>query len=462
MRNRYILCFFGIGLLFSCQSPRTESEHLAYIQAPPSYLSFSVNFPVNELEEGVNEILPQEILDDRLQLKGKDTLILRVVRSGKLHLTIRENEVFADIPLKVKAAIKKKVLGMTLSNEDAPVTFTGILRTSARVHLADDWNLDMACRYLEFEMEEEPEITILGISVNLEGTLKKILDDNSDNLSNIICGALHQAIDFRKILSGVWVDLQKPQRIAKKPLNLWLYSQPTALNGEFLKNKRDTLAIHLEYRTSVLISSLEQKIPVVTELPDRNKPLNHENVLVLYPELQLPYKHISETLKKVLVAQQFTYEGYRIQIEDVEVGRKGQKLKFIIQTTGDLTGKVIVTGVPALSRNRELILEDFKYEIESKDDWVQMADWAVHQFAEQYVEEKVKLDTKPFFNQLDAVIMQGLTNSKLGPKLAVNLDFKSVDSYQLRLDDDGLQWVYFIEGSAKLHLKKGLFTSKKN
>ncbi len=57
-----------LGALMACdRSTKKESEAaLPPLQTLPSYLSFRVNFPVGELEDGVNRVLPKLILDDAL------------------------------------------------------------------------------------------------------------------------------------------------------------------------------------------------------------------------------------------------------------------------------------------------------------------------------------------------------------------------------------------------------------
>lgn len=435
----------------------SEEDTLESLETPPSYLSFRINFPVSELENGVNSILPKTILDDKLPIKGKDTLILHIVRKGRLSLAVRQNEVFASIPLEVEAAIKKKVMGITFSNEDTPIKFSGTLKASAKVELENDWNFAIDCEYKGFDLGKNAEFSVMGITFNIDGSIEKALDKHKSELSNVICQALGNALDFRQVVNKVWADLQNPQRIAMNPTPIWLYSKPIALNGKMIPKKKDTLSVHLEYRTVIEISPDYRKPTQKVPLTDRGELLNVNTALVTYPKLILPYEMLTQSLKQELVNQHFTYEGYNIQIEDVFVGHDGQKLRVDVKTTGDIKGVVIATGVPALNENRELYLEDFGYEITSKDDWVKMVDWAVHQFAEDYIEDKARMDTKPFFDGLDQLIMDGLAKSKLAPKMDVQVSFDKISNYKMRMTSEALEWIFYLEGEAALTLKKGLF-----
>lgn len=453
------IVFWGLLLLMGCQQQAgsDEKENLPPLETPPSYLSFRVNFPVSELEDGVNRMLPTVIMDDVLPIKGKDTLFLTVRRKGQVDMTIRKREVFATIPLEVSAAVKKKVLGMTFSNEDSPITFTGHLTASAKVEIDDEWNMDITCQYRGFDLGDSPAISFMGMTFNIDGTVEQVLEDNQDELSDLICGALNGALDFRQTVEKIWLDLQNPQRIARNPEKIWLYSAPIALNGQLIPMPKDTLCVHVEYRTAIHISPVKKVVNDKVPLGGRGAPLNTKSALIAYPELRMPYDFFTAGLKTELLGQTFTYEGYNVKIKDVAVGRRGQRLLVTVVTGGDIKGKVEVTGVPSLNEERELVLEDLKYEIDADDDWVAATDWAVHEFAEAYIQDKARLDTKPFLNGLDSIIMAGLGKSRLSPKIDVQVGFDEVNSYQLRLTDSALQWIFYVEGRAELTLKKGLF-----
>jgi len=457
----FLLLLFSLAACQQGKKPQ-DSEDLSSLDTPPSYLSFSVNFPVRELEEGVNRVLPMVLLDDVLPMKGKDTLYLKVRRKGNVNMAIRKNRVIASVPLEVSAAVKKKMLGITISNIDAPVEFSGQLKASATIDLNDNWGMDITCQYEGFDLGKSAEFSIMGMTFRIDGTINKALENHEDQLSDVICNALHGALDFRKIVEKVWLDLQKPQRISRKPVKLWLYSEPTGLNGQLMPKDRDTLSVHVEYRTVLEISPDYQPTKKKVPLPKKGKPLHTKANLLAYPKLVLPYEMLSQSIKQELINQRFTYEGYEIQIRDVNVSHEGQKLKVDVETSGDINGTVSALGVPAINDQRELVLEDFSYQIDASDDWVKMADWAVHQFAEDYVEDQVKLDTKPFFSGLDELIMDGLAKSKLGDKLAVRIQFDKVTSYQIKLTDRALEWVFYLEGESGITLKKGLFNSDNN
>ena len=447
-----------ILLVAGCDQLNRESESLlAPLDTPPSYLSFCVDFPIKEIEAGVNRVLPLTLFDDAVALKDKkDTLFLKVKRSGKLRLNFRKGEVFASIPLDVDAAIKKKVMGITFSNEDTPISFSGTIRASAELSLSDQWDMDLACQYRGFELEGMDTFSFMGISFNVEKIINNAIEDHRDDLSNIICTAVRSALDFQQIVDKVYADIQKPIRIARNPKALYLHSDAIALNGQLMPIKRDTLSLHVEYRSNLMINTTSDS-STTQPLPRRNSPLNTENRLLLYPDVRIGYTELSTLLTEMLQDRDFEYEGYRMQIASAKVQPAGQRLQIDLKVNGDVSGNVKVSGVPMLNMNQSMSLSEFKYEIESDDDLLKMADWVSHDFIEEYLSSQVQIDTKPFFDNLDQLIIKGISNTPLQSKMSTQIAFDKIQSYQFRCTEEFIQWVFVVEGAASLRLKKDLF-----
>lgn len=437
-----------------------EEKEVAVLpmKVPPSYLSFRVNFAVSELEDGVNKILPEILMDDVLPMKDpRDTLYLKVVRKGKLNLAVRNNQVYASIPLEIQAGIKKQVLGITFSNLDTPVSFSGVVKASADIDIGAGWNIEVDCKWRGFDWNEKPSFAIMGFTLDLEKTIDKEIEKHSDTLSDLICKSLQNSIDFRKTVEKIWLDLQDPKRVARNPRPLWLHTEPVALNGQLIPVEKDTLSIHLEYRTTIHLTPEKKENQYKVPLTPKGQPLNTRTALLAYPEVKVPYSLIEETISGELVDKQYDYQGYAVVITDVSVSRSGQKLELKLTTSGDLNGTVIIRGKPLLTEEKELTIENFTYEIDASDDWVKMTDWAVHQFAEEYIAKQITIDASPFLGRLDDVIMEGLSKSPLAEKIDVFINFRDITSYQIRLTEEGIQWIFYLEGIAALNLKQDIF-----
>jgi hypothetical protein len=451
-----------LGLQYCASPNRTlEAETVALLEVPPSYFSFRVNITADELQQGLNDVMPMHIMDGAMTMKNdSDTLFLKVKRKGKLKLAVRKNELFVSLPLEVEAAIKKKVFGITMSNEDSPITFEGVLRASTKFKFGANWDMDLTCSYLGFDIESDVQFNILGMNFGLKKTINKALEEHSDELSDLICRGVNEAFDFHRIIEKVWIDLQKGKRIAQNPAKLFLYTQPLALSGKVIPKERDTISIHLEYRTIVQISPVDKILNEVMPLPKRGMPLSTDPRIQAYPEVRLGFDQLSSFLKDQLTNQVFEYSDYKISFSDVKVRRSANKLEIELTSKGDITGKFLIYGRPHLDKEGLFTLEDFSYQVIADEEWVEMADWAIHEVVEQLILEKATMDVSTFLDDLDSVIVAGLSKSKIAPKVKVNFELFEVKSHKVYVSDQYVQWIFYTDGETSLHLKKGVFDKK--
>ncbi|MEO9477822.1 MAG: DUF4403 family protein [Cyclobacteriaceae bacterium] len=452
------LIIISLVMLFSCSDSRQSSEYTEPLKLPPSFVSFNIDFPIVEMEDGVNTMLKDVLIDDVIKLNKKgDQLFLKVVRNGHLDLALRGNRVYASLPLDVKVAIKKKVMGVTFSNEDVPVSFSGVMQAKANATLDSLWNFTLLCEEMNMDWVSEPSINILGMEIDLSKTMEKALDQNEEKILSELCRAVNSSIDFRTALLKVWGDIQRPIRIAKKPVYAWLYTIPDALNAELLPLKKDTLKIHVEYRSSIYITTDKQITSEITSLPTRGKPINSKSAILAYVQADVPIAKMEELASNLLVGKTYSYEGYSATIEKIKMSSQTPNILTRVTLSGDLNGDVLVTGRPSFTKKMELTIDDFQYEIDSEDQVAQATDWLTHSMIESYISKMLTVDASSFFNNLDSLANAGIAKSRVKDKISATFDFKDIKPYQQQIQNDTLRWVFYIEGSAGLTLKKDVF-----
>ncbi len=445
-------------VLVSCTDLGNSDKFNEPLQLPPSYVSFNIDFPIHELESGVNSVLPTLLIDDEIDLNKKgDILYLKVVKKGKLKMALRNNYAYASLPLDVKIAVKKKVMGITFSNQDSPITFTGTIETRASAALDSAWNFTLICDDMNLVWDEEPSLNILGIDIDMSKTMEKALEQNQDIILGELCNAVNGSLDFRKTLTKIWGDIQKPIRIAHQPLYVWLYTIPEALNAELLPMEKDTLSIHIEYKADIHITTNADQKTSYRELPSRGETLNDQSAILAYIETAVSLKTIEKILEEKLVDKTYSYDDYHATIADIAISSKKQLMVATIKLKDGMTAEVVVQGKPTLKKNMTLTLDDFKYEIKSSDNLTSTTDWLTHSMIESYLASQIFVDVSSFFNDLDSLANAGIAKSRLGDKMITHLNFRDISSYQQRIEQDTLQWIFYLEGNAGLTLKQNIF-----
>ncbi|MFY0598294.1 MAG: DUF4403 family protein [Cyclobacteriaceae bacterium] len=448
-------------MVAGCSGNNKRNEAVKPLKLPLSLVSFNIDFPIGELEEGINGVLKKVLIDDVMPLNKKGgKLFLRVEKSGRLDLAIRENKIYASLPLDVVVAVKKKVMGITFSNQDTPITFSGIIETKASASLDSMWNFTLACEEMNMKWLSDPSVNIMGINLDLSKTVNKALTQNEDKILSEICGAINNNIDFKKALTKVWKDIQKPIRIAKKPIEAWLYATPEALNAVLLPLVRDTLSLHVEYRGNLHIKT--ENIPqiAIKELPIKSETLNTQSSILAYIQVELPLDKLEGILTEQVVGKTYAYDKYSAKVDEIQLEANEQNIKAIVNLSEGIDGVVTVEGKPKLNRSKKLMIEDFEYDLKSEDEAAKAADWLTHSMVETYVSSKLSVDLSSVFSNLDSMANQGIAKSKLSKKINAKLNFDDVKSYEQQMVGDTLKWIFYIEGDANMMLKKEVFKKK--
>lgn len=456
--------FILVLVIFSCDSftKRQElpGEVLPPVEVPPSLMGFQVNLSASELEEGLNEVLPYLLIDDAIALKDpSDTLYLKLVRRNTIDITIKDGVIMSSIPLDVAVAVKKKVLGVTFSNQDTPVHFSGTVRANAQLRLGDDWEMDIVCGWEGFDWNDQPRLTLAGLSVDISRSVERFFEEHTDVLSNVLCNAIQESFSFRQLLTRLWEEGQDPIRIRTSGESLWMHSHPIGLAGE-IANKDDTLSINLELRTKINISNRQVINARPQELMARSASLNSGARFLAYPEFLIPYELMTRLLQGELLGNELNYNGYSATVQEVAVSPEGQLLNVRLKLSGDLNGDLNIKGRPKLQKDMILVLEEFEFEIKSDDELMGFTDLLFHEIIEEYIITQLYWNVGPTYDRLDEEIRKAVERTPVGNKLTLDIGFYRLKSYQLTMTDYGVQWIFQLEGRSFVHLQRGVFQNR--
>ncbi|WP_258103143.1 DUF4403 family protein [Marinoscillum sp. MHG1-6] len=136
-------------------------------------------------------------------------------------------------------------------------------------------------------------------------------------------------------------------------------------------------------------------------------------------------------------------------------------MKVSVDATGDLNGTIIMTGRPVLTKTGKLTLDRFSFEVVSEDKMTSAADWITHSFIEAFIVNKIFIDASDFLTKVDHLANEGIAKSNVGDKLSTSFDFSEITSYGQNIQQDTLQWIFYVEGSGDLLLKKDIIQKKR-
>ncbi|WP_421763968.1 DUF4403 family protein [Ekhidna sp.] len=457
------LIFSLIILGWSCQKKDDEqkgelvqkasAERIQRIK--PSELTFPLDFPVIELSKVLNEALPDVLVDDTLQLKKEDEFIkLKVEPIGQMLLASYGNNLDASIPMRVTAEIEKRLLGIMTHQS---IDFEVRVDMNTQLFIEEDWNLGSRCKIQKIHWIEPPVIEFLGIKVNLQNKIDQKILEKSDVIENKICHALQKLVPLKEQVEKIWTIISCAHRIGKKPIEIFLTSNPSFFSAHFSKDIKDTLRVILHTKSEIFITPLEG-----LEYEQKPMPANmiaeseEEMGLDIMVDVYIPYEKMEAVLRRRLDSTLFIYEGASILLTNFRTNTLDRKLHLKFDVAGDIEATIDAYAYPFLDREKNLIIDSIEYNIESENSLVYLADWIASDRLTEFLQSKSKIPLARTLDSLDFKIVEALNKSNLGRKVELAITFDKLESDTLVFTTDGLQWFFNVDGRAHAYLTEEL------
>ncbi len=467
--NSYWYWLWILTLLACCDSKKQpemevppEIEEAYDFQsdlASISHLDFPLDFVTRDLEQVINDKLPKVLVDETISISEKgDSLAIIIESLGRATLFSSGDKLYTSIPLLVSAVITKKVLGIKLSNKQ-PIDFSINLSVETKLAFNDRWELNPSCTLSEVTWIEKPEMDLLLVKFNLEKIIEKQIEKNKDKLESSLCELIHNAVPIRDEVKKVWQLMSDPHRVAKKPVELWLNSNPDEFSATFDTDVKDTIRVKIHCTSRLAISPEAPLDYEPAELPLNRTTANAGKGLDLKAAVTVPEELLNQLLQSKLEGLNLNYQGVSIDIQSVKATIKKDHLFFIVDITGDIESTIAVKARPDLDADRQLSIEDIEIEVLSDNQLMSTLAWLSNATMKSYLTDATKVDLNPLLSTLDEKIMGALEKSRTGKKIELDLVFGSIKEDRLIFERGRFIWLFDITGGAYMRLLPELLDS---
>jgi hypothetical protein len=304
---------------------------------------------------------------------------------------------------------------------------------------------------------KKPSIKLLIANIFLDKLVEEQLEKNKEKLESMICDQLTKAVNIRREVSKVWDIMNTPQKVVKKPIELFFHSAPSYMAAAFEQNIQDTIRINILTRSQMSISTSSSSIfsNGKNELPLNSRRVNTTNAVIANPVFTLPLKALDKILNEKVAGLSYSYSDLKLWLKSVETSVENDQLLISIRVVGDVEAEIIARGIPTLDRNKTLSIKDFEYEIVSENLLLTTSDWLTNDTFKEYIIEKANVPLKSILDNLDVKIETALNQSKTGDVLGLKLQLNFLEKEKLILMEDQLVWMFYLSGQAKLDLNLG-------
>lgn len=424
------------------------------LETTTSSLTFPLDFPISDLSKLINKSLPKTLLNDTINLKKKGYVTIKVEPIGKALLSSYSNNLDVSIPMKVTVSIKKKVLGLKLKK---PIEVRLRADMNTQLSVDENWNLHATCRIQEIHWIEPPKVKVLGIAINLQKPVDKKLKSKYPLIEEAVCKAVQKLVPLKKQVNKIWGLLGNAHRVSKKPIDIWLTSQPSFLSAHFSKDVNDTLRVIVHTESNLYVTPSKGISYRKPPLPKNSQiTLSDEDKLDMKVDVFLPYEQVNEILRSKLDGKEFSYQGAAVQLTNFKVNTARNKLHLQFDITGTVEAKIEAYALPTLGVDHSLIIDEIEYDITSDNQLVNLAGWIADNKLTEFLVAHSSIPLSQVLDELDIKIMEALNESKLGEKINIDLAFSDISSNTLVFSEDGLQWLFDVNGNAHAYLTEYL------
>ncbi len=264
-------------------------------------------------------------------------------------------------------------------------------------------------------------------------------------------------------MEKLWVDIQKPIRVNRKVVPVWLKGDAVNMDGRLLRRSKDTLMIEVGLYAALKTvydsaAAMTQPKPLPAfKMKDTNNP-----GLDAYAHIILPFDKINSVIRQVTDTMKFTYGNHLVRIRSSELYGTDEGIALKLSVAGDLKADLYVRGTIGFdSLSQKLVIENFGFDINTENSLVNAANWFAYDMIIDRIKPYLSIEVGKAFEVIPDLIIKGVEKGKLGSKIEINFAEFDLHIHHYLVTRDNIQVIASARGLADVRLQKGLFNKKK-
>lgn len=451
----------------SCERIKPEPPRQTLLDStlsiPLSTLTIPIRYEVSKLEDMVNSKITDIILNEKFKVNDKgDSLSIVVEKSSVISLSWSNPTLYYSVPVRVSGKYFKRV-GNTMISNNQPIQMELVLHMVTTLGIGSNWQLKTKTILDEIKWIKEPKLKIIVVRINLRKKVEEAINKNKDKLTAKLDESIPDILNTRKVISKLWLDIQKPIRINKMEKDVWIKAYGKMITARFIDSESSLIALNVQLKAQ-LESFIEGD-----EMPASNDTLppyvinrfDHDSI-TLFVLMKLPFKQAEELLNKTLTGKELSAEGYSTTIRKLNLYGTDSAVCLQVNVRGDVDGRVFVTAVPGYdTASATLYAREFNYDLDTENALVNSANWLLQDTVLNIVRKKLVINVQPFIDSLPSLIMRGVEKGKTGKKIDVTISSLKIKPINHLITKTELQVLFFASGRARIDLEQKLFNRKK-
>ncbi|MBN1578384.1 MAG: DUF4403 family protein [Chitinispirillaceae bacterium] len=423
----------------------------------PSIINVPVEIRTHALEQMINEQLPPLLFEsDTMTVGVMKNVKVKVWKGDSIRLSLQGDRLNYRIPIRIWMQFSFSVGAFSVSHTEYQDVEAGIaLKFRSRLFVKNDWKAVTMTESDGYDWTTDPVVKVRFVTIPVKPLADFILSRQHKKFGEIVDKGVSSMLDIKKLLHPLWVQIQKPIRLAEYP-PLWLRLTPRSVSMTQLAGNGRMIT------SSVGITSVAEtffgKEPVCTpkdSLPDFVIPGRVDSSFVLNLYSEITYANASELLRSYLQGRSFTSGRKEVIVQDIEIyGLEGYAV-VSIDFAGSFKGKVYVIGRTRYDAQKSTIsIEELDFDVSTKNALHNTAEWLFHGVIIDKVKPYLSFPLREKMLESQLMVQKMLCNSKLMKNVYVNGFIDSLSIGDVRVTDRALQAVVLSRGSLFLNIRE--------
>ncbi len=463
MRQIFLYLFLLFNLLIGISSCKTETSSLLPqpitdtipIEIPFSTFHIPISYPISELEQFLNEKIQGKFFETTIAptKNEKDQVKVEMTKNARIEISSNNGKLICKVPLMVKGSITNSQVNF-LTKGIKPVETELILILETPADLDKDWRLVTRFELTNIKWVKPPVVKIAGINFQLETKLDAYLQQNKGQLTDLLDRELHKAVSLEKAVGKIWLDLQKPMIVVKKPPQAFIRFICHSISGDF-KIRGDDLVCFTTIKTQVaMVAKTEMKVER-NELPRFKLVTQNSSMSDVHVYAFAGFAQLNNELGDKLIGKEFITDEFSTTIRNVRVYASDSGLTVLMDAKGDIDATIAATVNPRFdSVLQTFLMENFQFQIVSDNALVNLGNAVLYDRVRDTVQTYLAIEMDTLIRKLPAIITGAINKGKTGRAIDVDISKLKILSCQIALGSKRLHFIVHTQLTSEIEVKQ--------
>jgi Domain of unknown function (DUF4403) len=446
-------------ILTGCKSNENQILPVALtdsiaIDIPISTFHIPITFPIVQLEQFLNQKIKGQFFETSLSptKNEKDQVKVEMSRLSRIEISSGKGELICRVPLHVKATIIKSRLNFITKGIE-PVETDLILELRTPADLDKNWQLVTKFDLTGIKWVNPPVVKLAGIPINLQVKLDEYLKLNKDKLTVLLDNEINKAVSLEKTVSKIWLDLQKPMVVVKKPPKAYIRFVCHDISGDFKISGSDLVCFTTIKAQVAMVTETNIKAEVVA-LPPFKPVKQNSDLTDAYVYAIAEFDELNDELGAKLNGKIFRANQYSITIKEVRTYASDSGLTVLMKAKGDIDATLTATVNPRFdSVSQSFEMENFQFHVVSDNVLLNMGNAMLHDEVRDTVQTYLAVSMDTLIRKVPALIEGAISKGKTGKSINVEISEFNILSCDINMGSKRLHFLVHAQLRSVIELK---------